>query len=112
MTDDAAKLIALRHYRTLWYGQTWAAIAEAWQTEYDSVSAGTFKSIEMISSSFESTSHSARKNFEQAVRTAALQDFRCEQDADYAAAIEAPPRDVAAGPTVTYPIFGPGAFHH
>jgi hypothetical protein len=90
LDDAAAQQIALRHYRTKWFGQAWGAIAAAWQTEYDSVAAGTFNSMEVFSAASEGFNTAARENFEQGARISGLQQFRGELDADYAVAVFAP----------------------
>ena len=113
MKDAAAQLIALRHYKTLWFGQTWGtALAALWQAEYDAVSAGTFKSLQIIARSFDGESSTSRENFEQAIRLGALMAYRAEKDAAYAAEVFGEPTGTASGPTVTYPVFAPGAFAH
>lgn len=112
MQDAAAQLIALRHYRTLWFGQEWDAVAAAWQTEYDAVSSGAFKPLQILSRAFDGESSSARENFEQPIRLAALMAYRAERDDDYAAEIYAALPAAAEGPTVTYPVFSQNAFQH
>lgn len=110
MTEAAAQLIALRHYRTKWLGQAWEDIAEAWQTEYDSVAAGTFTPLQITKNSGDGWSAESDKNFEQAIRLDALQLFRRDKDAAYAAEVFAPVN--SDGPSVMYPIFGQGCFPH
>lgn len=104
LDEAAAQMIALRHYRTLWFDDLpWdAGLLVDWQAEYDAVAAGTFTPLRVFSSSMPELSTSAQKNFEQPLRLAALQSFRAENDAAYAAAVFAP-ASVLAGPRMIVP---------
>ncbi|MEQ1862838.1 MAG: hypothetical protein ABMA13_23190 [Chthoniobacteraceae bacterium] len=95
MTEAAAQLVALRHYRTLWFGEEWDDIAVAWQTEYDAVSAGTFTPLRITRNSGDGWSAEGAQNFEQPLRLAALQQFRADLDPAYALAVFVPPSRVA-----------------
>jgi hypothetical protein len=112
MTDDQAQLIALRHYRSLWYGKDWDTVLPLWQTEYNAVTTGAFQQIIMVGGSFEGASHTSQKNFEQINRLAALQKYRAAKDYCYAQEVFAAESTETTGPTVTMPLFSNGAFFH
>lgn len=111
MNEADAKLTALRHYRTIWFGKTWEETLPLWETEYAAVSTGAFKPLQILSSNMDGVSHSGAANFEQSIRVAALQEYRASKDADYAAEIFAPGATDSTTPSVMYPLFSPGAFH-
>lgn len=102
LDDAAAQLVALRHYRTKWFGQAWGAISGAWQTEYDSLVSGAFAPVTILSVATEGFNPSGKSNFEQAVRLAALQVFRAELDPAFALAVFAP-ASVLTGPRMLLP---------
>jgi hypothetical protein len=88
MTEDEAATLALRHYRTTWYGQVWGAnLLALWQAEYEAVSTGAFAPVLFVSSGFDGGTASAQKNFEQTARVTALQRFRGALDEEYKEAV-------------------------
>lgn len=111
MTDDQSREILLRHYRTLWYGLEWAAIAAPWQTEYVAVSAGAFSPLLVTQTGFEGGTVTGQKQLEQMLRVEVLQTFRASRDADYSAAIFIAVTLESARPTIMYPIFS-GCYAH
>lgn len=107
MTEDAALQLALTHYRITLPGANWAAVADAWQVEYDAVSRGTFSAVLITAGSFEGGNAASIRNFEQGIRLRALHLRRRDLDPDFAAILAVP-----SAPTVMYPRFGPRCFPH
>lgn len=112
MTEAAAQLVALRHYRTKWLAKTWDEIAAEWQTEYDAVASGTFTPLRIRQNAGDGWSAAAEANFEQPLRLAALMEFRASKDEDYRTEVFAPSTPATDGPSVMLPVFSPRCFPH
>lgn len=107
MTDPEAIQLALTDYRIIFVGNCWEDISAAWQTEYTNVRAGAFTPTIITSANYQGGGATGIKNFEQAIRLRALQLMRLALDHEFREHGE-----MAAAPTVMYPVFGPNAFAH